>query len=84
MAIRKPRYSKEEIYFFDPKSGYIRNYQDKNFILSVQKGQNNRGAKLVLRSASGTDDQKWQYSPGQYHNWSPFSNKGLCIDVSGS
>jgi len=33
--------------------------------------------------AQWNPSQKWDYKPKAYHNWSPFSNKGLCIDVSG-
>jgi hypothetical protein len=24
---------------------------------------------------------KWNYKRGHYHNWSPVSNRGLCMDV---
>ena len=53
-------------------------------VLGVEKGKNQRGAKLVVRKLEDTNEEKFAYTPGQFHNWSPFSNKGLCIDVSGA
>jgi hypothetical protein len=86
IGIRKPLYDHNEIFMFDGSTGevYLRKY--RNLILAVQTGRNNRGAHLVVvnrRFRNGANDSKWWYRPAQFHNWSPFSNKGLCMDVSG-
>jgi len=47
MAIRKPHYSKEEIWYYDPKTGHIRNQKDKEWVIAVENGKDSRGAKLV-------------------------------------
>jgi hypothetical protein len=83
VSIRKPRYSKEEIFTFDKKTGHIRLLANVKLVLAVQHNVDKRGARLVLRRAEWSPTQKWWYKPGQFHNWSPFSNKGLCMDVSG-
>jgi hypothetical protein len=79
---RVPEYTANEMFFYDNKFGYIRSWKSRNFVLSVQRGRNNRGARLVLRDAANSNDQKWMYKPGQAHNLVPFSNQGLCIDAA--
>jgi len=84
MAIRKPLYDEREIYYYDAKTGHIRNFKHKNWVISVQKGNNNqRGARLVLRTEEWSQDQAFRYLHGQHHNWSPLSNFNLAWDVSG-
>jgi hypothetical protein len=79
---RSPRYTSNEMFFYDTKFGYIRSWKSKNYVLSVQRGRNNRGARLVLRASANSNDQKWMYKPGQSHNIMPFSNAGLCVDAA--
>jgi len=61
---RIKQYNSDEMFFYDNKFGYIRSWKNKNMVLSVIRGQNNRGARLVLREAANGDDQKWMYNPG--------------------
>jgi hypothetical protein len=68
-SIRKPRYTKHELMYFDPQSGHIRSFLNRNYALSVLKGNGNRGAQVVFRRAEWNPDQKWRYSRNQYHNW---------------
>lgn len=82
IKLRTPKYDEREIWVFDPNTGHIRNNKHRAWALGVQNGNNNRGAKLVLRLAVKDPSVKWNYSPKGYHNWTPFSNKGLAIDVA--
>jgi hypothetical protein len=82
VGIRKPRYTHHELFTFDQKTGHIRLASSPSWVLSVQRGVNRRGAHLVLRQAQNSSTQKWRYNPKRYHNWSPFSNFGLCMDVA--
>ena len=61
MAIRKPLYDDKEIFFFDEKSGHIRNFKHKNWVIGVEKGKDARGATVVLRREEWSPDQKWNY-----------------------
>jgi hypothetical protein len=81
-AIRAPKYSVEEIFVFDKKSGHIRLNGRRDLVLAVQQGKNQRGARLVLRKQTHASDQAFQYQHNGHHNWTPLSNKGLCIDAA--
>lgn len=70
ISIRKPQYTEHELWFFDPKSGHVRNFVHKNWAIGVQN--NNRGARLVLQIAKWSPSQKWNHQPNRYHNWSNF------------
>lgn len=84
IAIRTAHYDKREIFIFDAKTGHLRNAAYRNWVLAVQQGRNNRGARLVLRKALHDPSQKWKYRRNRYHNWSPFSNSVICMDVAGA
>jgi hypothetical protein len=86
MGIHKAEYNYREIFIFDQKSGLIRNAKYRNWVIGVQKGRNNRGARLVLRQAGRHSDQAMahRYQPNRFHNWSPLSNTNLCWDVAGA
>jgi len=79
---RSARYEKNEMFFYDAKFGYIRSWVSKNMVLSVQRGKNVRGARLVLRQAANENSQRWMYSPSKPHNIQPFSNPSLCMDAA--
>lgn len=83
IAIRKPQYDYREIWVFDAKTGHIRNYRHRGWALAVEKGKDARGARIVMRRAEWSADMKWKYQSGRPHNWIPFSNGGLCMDVAG-
>jgi hypothetical protein len=85
MQIRKPQYDEREIYFFDSKSGLIRNARHRNWVIGVQKGRTNKGSRLVLREAEKHSNQAMahRYLANRPHNWSPLSNLNLCWDVAG-
>ena len=83
VSIRKPQYDDREIWIFDEKTGHIRNYKHRGFALGVEKGKDARGALVVMRRAEWSADMKWKYQSGRPHNWIPFSNGGLCLDVAG-
>lgn len=82
MAIRTAKYTKEEIYYFDPKTGHIKNFKDRAWAIGIQNGRSARGSRLVLQRVRDDNSQKWDYRSNQYHNWNPFSNNRLTIDVA--
>jgi len=83
IALRKPKYDAHEIWFYDDKTGHIRLFHQKNMVLSIQKGNNNRGARVVARAAEmRSKDQAWHYKKGAYHNWNPFSRAELTMDAA--
>jgi len=86
VQIRKPKYDSREIWMFDGATGEIYLRSNRNMILAIETGSNARGGRIVViqrQFRSNSNDSKWKYSPGQYHNWSPYSNNGLCMDVYG-
>ena len=81
MKIRQAKYDNREFFYYNSASGVLESALNRGYGIAVQKGKNNRGALLVLRPKDKSNTQVWSYKRNSYHNWSPFSNKGLCIDV---
>jgi hypothetical protein len=84
MKIRQAKYDNREFFYYNSASGVLESALNRGYGIAVQKGKNNRGALLVLRPKDKTNTQVWSYKRNSYHNWSPFSNKGLCMDVAGN
>jgi len=88
MRIRDPRYDYREFWIYDAKTGHIRWLKDRRYVLSTYRGSGNRGSPFVMKFCGGryasqckTPFQKWAYTPGKKHNWSPMGNKKMCIDI---
>lgn len=73
------------MWVFDPVTGHVRSQWNRKFALSVQQGKGFRG-RLVVRPAKHDANQKWKYNPDKRaaHNWVPFSNPKITIDVAGA